>query len=78
MTLEPGGIRELHWHPNADEWQYILDGEMELTVFASKGKASISTLKTGDVGYIPKGYGHALRNPSKKPMDTLLIFDAGE
>ena len=21
VGLEPGGIRELHWHPNADEWQ---------------------------------------------------------
>ncbi len=22
MRLEPGVMRELHWHPNADEWQY--------------------------------------------------------
>src|SRR6266853_1054595 len=22
VTVHPGGIRELHWHPNADEWQY--------------------------------------------------------
>ncbi len=78
IHLEPGAIRQPHWHPNADEWQYILDGEMELTVFASEGKASISKLKTGDVGYIPKGYGHALRNPTNKPMDVLLVFDAGE
>lgn len=21
MRLEPGAMRELHWHPNADEWQ---------------------------------------------------------
>lgn len=78
IHLEPGAMRQPHWHPNADEWQYILDGEMELTVFASEGKASISTLKTGDVGYIPKGYGHALRNSSNKAMDVLLVFDTGE
>src|SRR2546421_1611595 len=21
VTVHPGGLRELHWHPNADEWQ---------------------------------------------------------
>jgi oxalate decarboxylase len=26
LELEPGGLRELHWHPNADEWQYVLSG----------------------------------------------------
>ena len=23
VELEPGGLREMHWHPNADEWQYL-------------------------------------------------------
>src|SRR5207244_1947034 len=23
MSLKPGGLRALHWHPNADEWQYV-------------------------------------------------------
>jgi oxalate decarboxylase len=22
ITLKPGALREMHWHPNADEWQY--------------------------------------------------------
>jgi oxalate decarboxylase len=22
FEVEPGGMRELHWRPNADEWQY--------------------------------------------------------
>ena len=26
LDLEPGGLRELHWHPNADEWQYVVEG----------------------------------------------------
>ena len=24
VTLRPGTMRELHWHPNADEWQYYV------------------------------------------------------
>jgi oxalate decarboxylase len=78
IHLEPGGMRQLHWHPNADEWQYILNGEMELSVFASEGKASVSRLQTGDVGYVPKGYGHALINKTNKPTDILIVFDDGD
>jgi oxalate decarboxylase len=24
VTIKPGGMRELHWHPNASEWQFYL------------------------------------------------------
>ena len=33
VTIKPGGLRELHWHPNADEWQYYLQGKARMTVF---------------------------------------------
>jgi len=26
MTIEPGGLRDIHWHPKADEWQYYVAG----------------------------------------------------
>jgi oxalate decarboxylase len=78
IHLEPGAMRQLHWHPNADEWQYVLKGEMVLGVFASEGKASISRLAAGDVGYVPKGYGHALRNDSDQPLDVLVVFNSGD
>ena len=29
VEVEPGGMRELHWHPNNDEWQYYLTGKRE-------------------------------------------------
>lgn len=32
IELEPGALRELHWHPNADEWQYYLSGQAEMVV----------------------------------------------
>lgn len=79
VRLEPGAMRGLHWHPNADEWQFVLSGSMELTVFASQGQASVSKLEPGDVGYVPKGYGHALKNPSRdQPMEVLIVFNAGD
>ena len=33
VTVPPGGIREMHWHPNADEWQYYIKGKARMTVF---------------------------------------------
>jgi len=27
VTVRPGGLRELHWHQNADEWQYYISGK---------------------------------------------------
>ncbi|WP_446916516.1 cupin domain-containing protein, partial [Klebsiella pneumoniae] len=58
LELEPGAIREMHWHPNSDEWQYVLGGSARMIVFASLGKAATVELAAGDVGYAPMGYGH--------------------
>lgn len=78
LHLEPGAMRSMHWHPNADEWQYVLSGSYDLSVFASEGKASVSNLKQGDVGYVPMGYGHALRNTAAGPTDVLVVFNDGD
>lgn len=71
-------MRSMHWHPNADEWQYALSGSYDLSVFAPQGKSSVSILRQGDVGYVPMGYGHALRNTSDGPTDVLVVFNDGD
>jgi oxalate decarboxylase len=78
LHLEPGAMRSMHWHPNADEWQYVLKGSYDLSVFASEGQSSVSSLQKGDVGYVPMGYGHALRNTSSGPTDVLVVFNNGD
>jgi oxalate decarboxylase/phosphoglucose isomerase-like protein (cupin superfamily) len=40
MRIKPGALRELHWHPNADEWQYYLAGRGRMSVFGSNGRVS--------------------------------------
>src|SRR5215218_10925914 len=62
MRLEPGAMRELHWHPNADEWQYVVEGEVSVTLLGSHGRYRIERLQKGDVGYIQQGYGHSIEN----------------
>ncbi|MGO9116532.1 MAG: cupin domain-containing protein [Desulfomonilaceae bacterium] len=78
INLSPGGLRELHWHPNADEWQYILSGKIRLTVFASHGLAKVVELEAGDIGFAPMGYGHALENVGRGPAEMLIVFNSGD
>jgi oxalate decarboxylase len=62
LDLEPGALRELHWHPNADEWQYVIEGAISVTMFGSHGRVRTEILHKGDVGFIPQGYGHSIEN----------------
>ena len=62
LDLDPGALRTLHWHPTADEWQYVIDGTVSVTMFGSHGRYRTETLAKGDVGYIPQGYGHSVEN----------------
>jgi oxalate decarboxylase len=78
LDLEPGGLRELHWHPNADEWQYVISGRARVTMFGAKGRWRQETLDKGDVGYIPTGYGHSIENDSDRdPARLLVAFNTG-
>ena len=77
LDLDPGGLRELHWHPNADEWQYVIDGTVSVTLFGSHGRYRIEQLQQGDVGYIPQGYGHSIENIGDKPARILIGFNSG-
>ncbi|HVX10505.1 MAG TPA: cupin domain-containing protein [Pirellulales bacterium] len=77
LDLDPGALRELHWHPTADEWQYVIQGEIRVTLFGAKGRYRTETLEQGDVGYIPQGYGHSIENVGKKQCRVLIGFNTG-
>jgi oxalate decarboxylase len=70
VTLKPGGLREMHWHPNEDEWQYYVKGKGRMTVFAAGARARTMDFEGGDVGYIDKSVPHYIENTG----DTDLVF----
>jgi oxalate decarboxylase len=74
VEVEPGGLRELHWHPNADEWQYYLTGQGRTTVFASGGRARTFDYQAGDVGYVPFAMGHYVQNTGDDTLSFLELF----
>lgn len=77
LDLDPGALRELHWHPTADEWQYVINGTVNVTMFGSHGRYRIEQLEEGDVGYIPQGYGHSVENTGDKAARVLIGFNTG-
>lgn len=74
VEVEPGGMRELHWHPNADEWQYYISGTARMTVFASGGYAQTFDYQAGDVGSIPKSMPHYVENTGNTTLRFLEMF----
>jgi oxalate decarboxylase len=72
VNIEPGGMRELHWHFN-DEWQYYISGRGRMTVAAS-GKARTFDYQAGDVGYVPFAMAHYVENTGDEPLRFLEMF----
>jgi oxalate decarboxylase len=67
-------MREMHWHPNADEWQFYISGCSRMTVFASGGRARTFDYQAGDVGYVPFAMGHYVENTGNEPLRYLEMF----
>src|SRR5580693_4790532 len=74
VTVKPGGVRELHWHPNADEWQYFYAGKGRMTVFTTGGRARTMDFESGDVGYIQKTLPHYIENTGATDLKFLEMF----
>ncbi len=77
LEIEPGAMRELHWHPNADEWQYYLSGTAEMAVFLAEGQVVTEQFEAGDAGYAPMGAGHYIKNTGDDVLRVLIGFNAG-
>jgi oxalate decarboxylase len=76
MNIEPGAIRELHWHPNADEWQYVMSGQGRVSIFGSHGRVKTMEYGKGMVSFIKQGYGHYIENTGKEELKLLVLFNS--
>src|SRR5437763_6860951 len=77
MRLQPGAIRELHWHALAAEWAYMLEGRCRATVVMPNGQSEIADFGPGDTWYFPRGHGHALQGMGPGECHFILGFDNG-
>jgi oxalate decarboxylase len=78
VTVKPGGMRELHWHPNASEWQFYLAGKGRMTVFMPPGRARTMDFNANDVGFVPPVAGHYIENTGDTDLVFLEMFKASQ
>jgi oxalate decarboxylase len=78
MVIKPGQIKELHWHPNANEFHFYLSGKGQVALFGSGGRGKVAAVKAGDSAYIPAGYGHAILNTGDGDLEIIQTWDAGK
>ncbi|VDC03051.1 unnamed protein product [Peniophora sp. CBMAI 1063] len=74
VTVEPGAIRELHWHPTEPEWAFFLSGQARVTLFAAQSNSRTYDFQAGDIGYVPPAYGHYVENVGNETLHYLEIF----
>ncbi|TCD65244.1 hypothetical protein EIP91_002952 [Steccherinum ochraceum] len=74
VTVAPGAMRELHWHPTEDEWDYFLEGSARMTLFAAQSNARTFDYQPGDVGYAPASFGHYVENTGNTTLRYLEIY----
>jgi oxalate decarboxylase len=77
VTLKPGAIRELHWHPNESEWQYWIKGKGRMTIVNAEGHARTMDFNANDVGFVPKMAGHYIENSGNEDLVFLELFKTG-
>lgn len=75
MSLTPGGVRELHWHQQA-EWSYMLIGSARITSVDQNGRNFIADIGPGDLWYFPPGIPHSIQGLAEG-CEFLLVFDDG-
>jgi oxalate decarboxylase len=78
VIVRPGGLRELHWHPNASEWQFWIAGKGRMTVFFPVDNARTMDFNANDVGFVPSNAPHYIENTGDTDMVFLETFASEE
>jgi oxalate decarboxylase len=78
LIIKPGHMREVHWHPNASEWQYYIAGRGRMTVFYPVDNARTMDFSANDVGYVPTNAPHYVENTGDTDLVVLELFAADE
>ncbi|PNP38532.1 hypothetical protein TGAMA5MH_09613 [Trichoderma gamsii] len=78
VTIQPGAMREIHWHPTSDEWDYFIQGSGRATLYAAPSSANTFDFTAGDVGYIPVANAHYVENTGTEDLVFLEVLQASK
>lgn len=75
LVLQPKGFREPHWHPNAAELSYCIQGKALMTIFSPGAGHDTFLIEAGDLAYVPMGFMHHVENVGETEVKLLIGFD---
>ncbi len=73
VQAKPGALREPHWHPNAAELAYFVQGSAMVGIIGPSGRHETFTVQSGDVSFVPTNYLHYIESTSNDPL-ILISF----
>ena len=71
MYLEPGAIRELHWHQTA-EWAIMTQGKCRVTTLSREGLPSVEDVFKEDLWFFPARLPHSLQGVGPDGAEFVL------
>ncbi|PYH48075.1 putative oxalate decarboxylase [Aspergillus saccharolyticus JOP 1030-1] len=78
VTVHPGGLREIHWHPTSDEWTFFIQGQGRATLFTAPSTATTFDYRAGDVGYFPQSNSHYIENTGEEDLIFVEVLQADQ
>jgi oxalate decarboxylase len=73
--LEPGGVREPHWHPSAWEFNFVISGKARWTILGVQGEHARFEANKGDLVFAPQGHFHYFENAGDDDLLVLIVFN---
>jgi oxalate decarboxylase len=77
LRLKAGAMHEPHWHPDANEWHYVLKGRTRVTLFGTDKRVATAELSPGECAYIPRNCGHSIKNIGSEDAEMVGVLDSG-
>lgn len=75
LKLNGKGMREPHWHPNANELSYCIEGKALMTIFNPGSGHSTFIIEPGVLSFVPMGSLHHIENIGNTPLKLVVCFD---
>lgn len=75
LRLEPKGVREPHWHPNAHELNYVVNGRVRIHLLSPNQELDSFDMGAGDISFLPRGYFHDIENIGEETAHLAVFFN---
>ena len=74
LVIEPGALREPHWHADADELTYCLAGDVLVSILDNADVFGTFTIGAGEMFHVQSGSLHHIENIGDSAAELIVVF----